>query len=173
MVELAFSVVGRSPAYRGAVSGHFKTGQWGCDTEEFLLPKVLKSDVWLHHAPPSECSLGRSDYGGQSIDFGSDDLFAALSPGWGARAQLVLSGHVHTATKWQAKCGHALCLNAAGDNPNAPVPKHVLIDLEASTAIMRNGLMVEMVRLPERIYGCRLNDGNAAQDCKRPVSDLG
>lgn len=67
---------------------------WGCDTEEFLLPKVLKSDVWLHHAPPSECSLGRSDYGGQSIDFGSDDLFAALSPGWGARAQLVLSGHV-------------------------------------------------------------------------------
>jgi Icc-related predicted phosphoesterase len=137
---------------------------WGSESEEFLRPEVLKSDVWLHHAPPSECNLGRSDYGGQSMDFGSDDLFAALSPAWGARAQLVLSGHVHTATKWRAKCGNALCLNAAGDNPNAPVPKHVLIDLEASTAILRNGLMVDMVRLPDRILGYRLNGGNAATD---------
>jgi hypothetical protein len=124
---------------------------WGSEADAFLRPAVLQADVWLHHAPPTECGLGRSDDGGQPIDFGSDDLLAALSPAWGARAQLVLSGHVHKATKWQAKCGKVLCFNAAGDKPNAPVPKHVLIDLAARTAILRNGLMVEMVRLPERI----------------------
>jgi Icc-related predicted phosphoesterase len=126
---------------------------WGSDAQAFLRTEVLQSDIWLHHAPPTECGLGRSDDGGQPIDFGSDNLFAALSPAWGARTQLVLSGHVHTATKWQAKCGKALCLNAAGDKPNAPVPKHVQIDLAARTAILRNGLMVEMVRLPERTLG--------------------
>jgi hypothetical protein len=36
------------------------------------------------------------------MDFASDDLFAALSPSWRVRAQLVRD-HVHTANKWQAK----------------------------------------------------------------------
>jgi Icc-related predicted phosphoesterase len=124
---------------------------WGCDAVGFLRTEVLKADVWLHHAPPTACGLGRSDGGGQPIDFGSDDLFAALSPTLGARAQLVLSGHVHTATKWQAKCGRTLCLNAAGDNPNAPLPKHVLIDLEGGEAILKSGHMVDMVSLRNQV----------------------
>ncbi len=124
---------------------------WGSEAVDFLRPNVVEADVWLHHAPPSECGLGRSDDGGQPIDFGSDDLFAALSPAWGARAKLVLSGHVHTATKWQAKCGRAICLNAAGDNPLATVPKHVLIDLKAGEAILKSGHMVDRVTLRNQV----------------------
>ena len=124
---------------------------WGSEAVEFLRPEVLQADVWLHHAPPVECGLGRSDYGSQPMDFGSDDLFAALSPAWGARAQLVLSGHVHTSPKWQAMCGRALCLNAAGDNPVATVPKHVLIDLKAGEAILKSGHMVDMVTLLNQV----------------------
>lgn len=121
---------------------------WGSEAEAFLRPAVLQADVWLHHAPPTECGLGRSDDGGQPIDFGNDDLFAALSPAWGARAQLVLSGHVHTATKWQAKCGKALCLNAAGNKPRATEPTHVLIDFDSAIATRRSGLLVDRVKLP-------------------------
>ncbi len=123
---------------------------WGSEAQAFLRTEVLQADIWLHHAPPTECGLGRSDYGGQPMDFGSDDLFAALSPAWGARTQLVLSGHVHTATKWQAKCGRALCLNAAGDNPHASVPNHVLIDLAAHTAILQNGPATDKILVPSK-----------------------
>ena len=121
---------------------------WGSEAQAFLRTEVLQADIWLHHAPPAECGLGRSDFGDQSIDFGSDDLLTALSPPWGARAQLVLSGHVHTDSKWLTTCGRALCLNAAGDNPNAPVPKHVLIDLACGAATLINGLKVERVTIP-------------------------
>ncbi len=94
----------------------------------------MAADIWVHHAPPSECGIACSSGGG--FDFGSDDLRSALSPGWNAKARLVLCGHVHNAPRWNARCGGALCINAATPDLSRSVPRHVLIDLEARTAAL-------------------------------------
>ena len=107
--------------------------------EQFLRSDVLTADIWLHHEPPVECGLSRPEGGGHKMDGGSDDLFAALAPSWNASVRWVLSGHVHNAAKWQAQCGQALCLNAAGADSAAAVPKHVIINLATGTAEMTDG----------------------------------
>ena len=108
--------------------------RWDCGPEAFLNADVLAADIWLHHAPPSECGLSRTGCATHEMDFGSDNLYSALSPAWQARARLVLSGHVHKAPQWNARCGDALCLNAAPADFSSVTPKHILIDLAAGTA---------------------------------------
>jgi len=122
---------------------------FGAGPEVFLKPQVMRADIWLHHEPPSDSGLGRSNRGGQVIDFGSDDLMAALAPAWNPGVRLVLSGHVHDAPRWSAVCGNTLCLNAAGANPRAARPKHILIDFATGTAQLRDG--------HQAVHGVRLN----------------
>ena len=117
--------------------------------EQFTRQDVLTADIWIHHEPPVECVLSRPEYGGHNMDCGSDDLFAALSPSWNASVRWVLSGHVHNAAKWQARCGQALCMNAAGANDPAAVPKHVMINLATGSAEMTDGTFSDRVSLVE------------------------
>ncbi len=116
--------------------------------DDFISPEVLGADIWLHHEPPVECGLSHAPDDENEMDYGSDDLYAALTPAWQARVRLVLSGHIHRAPQWQARCGNALCLNAATADFRLKAPKHVLIDLAAGTARLVEGEREERVRLP-------------------------
>ena len=119
---------------------------WACGPEAFLTPQTLAADIWLHHQPPAESGLSHAETD-DAMDFGSDNLVAALSPAWMANTRLVLSGHVHTSKRWHAHCGQALCFNVAPHDFSTAVPRHIIIDLGAGTAVLNDDDQRERVSL--------------------------
>lgn len=117
---------------------------WTSGPETFLQPDVLAADIWLHHAPPSECEIARTADG---CDWGSGDLSSALTPVWQARVRLVLSGHVHASHHWHTTIGDTLCLNTAPLDFSASIPKHIRIYLHAGHAELRETAANERIKL--------------------------
>ena len=99
--------------------------------------------IWVYHSPPTGSPLsfdGRREFG--------DDALAEWIPRFAP--DLILAGHIHQAPfvdggGWAQEIGKTWIFNP-GQQPG-PVPTHVTIDLEESTAVWASATDVERVSL--------------------------
>ncbi len=100
------------------------------------IPRLRGGDIILAHAPPSGCFTATTKGGG--ADNGDLNLADALRS-TAAAPWLVLSGHVHTPTRWKDRCGTTITLNP-GVGGDATAPNYITVDTAARKAwLFRNG----------------------------------
>lgn len=122
------------------LGGHdFRCLGWGNP-----VPPARAGEVWITHAPPDGCLVGRNRRGQDSGDF---ELGEACRTHQGPG--MVLCGHIHAPVCWQAQVGRTLILNP-GHAENAPYPNHLVWDIPSGIVqLRRHGHRPEIVALKQ------------------------
>jgi predicted phosphodiesterase len=125
---------------RFQLGGHdFRCLGWGNP-----VPPTHPEQIWITHAPPDGCGVGRNRRG---HDLGDFELGEACRASQGP--SMVLCGHIHAPACWHAYVGRTLILNS-GHAENAPYPNHIVLDSDSGIAeLRRHGHRHEIVPLKQ------------------------
>lgn len=108
------------------------------------VPPTHAEKIWITHAPPDRCGVGRNRRGQDLGDFELGEVCRAQHG-----PSMVLCGHIHAPACWHAQMGRTLVLNP-GQTEKASCPNHIVLDFRSSIAqLRRHGHRHEIVPLKQ------------------------